>query len=721
MYLTGHVLDEESLFRQTTCIGEAMPLYKGFGLPGIDMLCDRIELSTAKQCQSVVHQYGKEGMLSELNGVMGWEYGFRDYKFHGDWQAALGVTVRVPHLSWVSMEGRAKRDYPASFNYQSPWYKEHSYLEDHYARLNTVLTRGKPIVKVGVIHPIESYWANFGPNDTTGLPRESLDDNFAKLVEYLLFGAIDFDFISESMLPEQCGKAWKSLNVGMMDYDAVVVACCCTLRRTTLNILKEFAAQGGKIIFAGEIPEYIEALPSDEVEELGKSCICVPFSKIALLEALEDEKLVWFNDEDGETSRKFIYNMREDGDYTWLYIAHAAKGDEHRVFSHNSCVSCKDVSNGQRVIIKVKGEFKPVVYDTISGEKYNIDYRIVNGKTEFENIFYLNDSLLVRLEKTDVLLSEGNVNPLEDIKEKIYVSRARLSREEYNVLMLDICEFSLDGGEFEAEEEILRIDNICRRRLNIPKRTEVTVQPWVVPDERPCHSITLRFKINSAADFDGAFLAIEKPENAQIWFNDEELTLEIVGYFTDKSIKTVNLPKIKTGENTLVVKLPFAERTNLEWLYVLGEFDVKLVGTYKKIVPIDEEKGFGSVVNMGMPFYGGSLEYECDFETSVDGDAYISVGTFRGPVIRAFVDGEDAGVIAIQPYKVKVPNLKKGKHTLKLKLYGNRCNSFNSVHNINPDDYWNGAIRWNTEDGHWSYEYNLKDFGILHSPIIEIR
>lgn len=721
IYLTGHVLDEENLFRMTTCIGETMTLYRGFGIPGIDVLCDRIELSTAKQCQSVVHQYGKEGMLSELNGVMGWEYDFRDYKFHGDWQSALGVTVRVPHLSWVSMEGRAKRDYPASFNYQSPWYKEHKYLEDHYARINTALTRGKAIVKVGVIHPIESYWANFGPNDTTGLLREDMDSNFAKLVEYMLFGMIDFDFISEALLPDQCGNINKSIEVGKMSYDAIVVSGCCTLRSTTVEILKKFADKGGKVIFVGSVPEYMDAKKTDAIKEFGKECINIPFSQIALVQALEDEKQIWLNDEDGETSRKFIYNMREDGDYKWLFIAHGIKGDEHRVFTHNSCKTCKDVSNGQKVFIMVRGSFKPTVYDTISGEKYDIAYKIENGRTLFEYVFYLNNSLLVRLEEAKEMSGAGEVKPTGQVKEYFYVSETKLTREESNVLMLDCCEFALDDGEFEPEEEIIRIDNICRDRLSIPKRTEVTVQPWVIPEEECKHSITMKFKVNSEIDFEDALLAIERPDEAEIWFNEEKINPQTVGYFTDKAIKTIKMPIIKKGENILIVKVPFAERKNLEWLYILGEFDVKLVGTYKKIVAIDEEKGFGSVVNQGMPFYGGNLVYECEFETKENGDAYIKCGAFRGPVIRAFVDDKDAGIIAIQPYTVKVENLKAGKHKLKFVLYGNRCNSFNSVHNINCDHYWNGAIRWDTEEGRWSYEYNLKEFGILHAPRIEIR
>ena len=142
------------------------------------MLYDRIELVGAKQAQSVVRQYGKEAMLSELYGVTGWDCDFRKYKHQGDWQAALGITVRVPHLSWYAMAGEAKRDYPASISYQSPWYKEYGVIEDHFARVNTALTRGKPLVKVGVIHPIESYWMYYGPDEQTNLMRSAMEENF---------------------------------------------------------------------------------------------------------------------------------------------------------------------------------------------------------------------------------------------------------------------------------------------------------------------------------------------------------------------------------------------------------------------------------------------------------------------------------------------------------------------------------------------------------------
>ena len=60
--------------------------------------------------------------MSELYGVTNWDFDFMGHKGQGDWQAALGVVLRVHHLTWVSMKGEAKRDYPASIGYQVPWF-----------------------------------------------------------------------------------------------------------------------------------------------------------------------------------------------------------------------------------------------------------------------------------------------------------------------------------------------------------------------------------------------------------------------------------------------------------------------------------------------------------------------------------------------------------------------------------------------------------------------
>lgn len=264
-----------------------MRSYRRFQLPGIDMLCGSHNYATAKQCQSAVHQYGREGMLSELYGVTDWDFDFRGHKHHGDWQAALGVTVRVPHLSWMSMYGEAKRDYPASIFYQSPWYKEYPYIEDHFARLNTALTRGKPAVNIAVIHPIESYWLHWGPSQNTGSIRAGIEKRFNDTTDWLLFAGLDFDFISESLVPELSQKVENGgLKDGEMKYKVVVVPGCETMRASTLKMLEEFRKAGGTVIFMGGEPKYIDAVKSDAAHELFAESTVIGFDHDSLINAL---------------------------------------------------------------------------------------------------------------------------------------------------------------------------------------------------------------------------------------------------------------------------------------------------------------------------------------------------------------------------------------------------------------------------------------------------
>ena len=46
------MMEEPTLKSQTAALGEAMRSYRGFELPGIDMLCAGFEYTTAKQAQS---------------------------------------------------------------------------------------------------------------------------------------------------------------------------------------------------------------------------------------------------------------------------------------------------------------------------------------------------------------------------------------------------------------------------------------------------------------------------------------------------------------------------------------------------------------------------------------------------------------------------------------------------------------------------------------------
>ncbi|HHV12598.1 MAG TPA: hypothetical protein GXX75_20190 [Clostridiales bacterium] len=717
--LTGHMMNEWTLHSQTMAIGEVMRPMKNFDIPGVDMLCDRRELSTVKQAQSIARQMGREGVLSELYGVTGWDFDFRNHKLAGDWQAALGVTVRVPHLTWVSMEGEGKRDYPASIGYQSPWYKEYSYIEDHFARLNTALTRGVPIVSVGVLHPIESYWLHWGNQEQTSVIRQVLENNFENLIQWMLYGLIDFDFISEAVLSEE-GQACTDFlfPMGEMKYKVIVVPECYTLRSSTLDKLKEFEGRGGKVIFMGNLPKYLDARRSRKPEEFAKSCTRIYYHFGDLLNALEPYRDIDLSvtsadgydptkmkhRETGNRTSNMIYQLRQDGEDRWLFLCHVNKpGNEHITYT-------------EKLEIRIKGEYQPVVYNTMTGEIYKILPEFDGGDTLITYYCSLHDSLLLKLTKKEAS-PEGIESLYHTPKQRACLPEPEhYYLEEENVYLLDLAEYSFDRGAWQEEEEILRIDNLFRRKLNYPLRMEALAQPWTNQDKtKNSHELGLRFKIFSHIALDGCMLAMEKAGSAKICWNGEQVASGIRGWYVDESIHKVFLPRLKAGENLLELSIPFGPKVNIEWCYLLGNFGVQVFGRRKEVIQPPARIYYGDFTRQGLPFYGGNLIYEVPV-TCKAGRLHIEASHYRGALIQCEVDGEKKGNIALAPYRLDCGYVQEGSHLLRLKIFGNRINAFGALHNADASESWYGPNLWRTTDEKWSYEYQLKEMGILTAP-----
>ena len=715
--LTGHMMEEPSLTSQTSAIGEAMRAYKYFGYPGIDMLCDRVELTTAKQTQSVVNQYGKEAMLSELYGVTNWDFDFRGHKFQGDWQAALGVTVRVPHLSWVSMKGDAKRDYPASISYQSPWYKEYPYIEDHFARVNTALTRGSADVSIAVIHPIESYWLHWGPGATTLEKRKQLEQNFDDLIHWLLMNQLDFDYVSESLFPEECKKASNPIKIGKMKYDVIVVPALETIRESTVERLEDFVEAGGRVIFMGPCPTYVDCKRSERIKALYDRCEVVPFEKLAIIEALSPNRSLEIRGRNGGYREGYIYRMRKDGASKWLFVCNAIK---ESTFADRLGGVDKDTRPKEQLFFKIKGKYTPTLYDTLSGEIKQIAYRIEGGFTCFELSAYLYDSFLFKLDRYTTSTALPEKVRYESLSRADRFSTVEYAREEKNVLLLDIAEWRLDGeSEYMQAEEMRRLDKLARKRAGIPPKSGK--QPWCLPPETPEHTITLRFTLNTEIDLPGAELACEDLDTTEIYLDGALLTKQDLGYYVDESIRRTPMPTIARGKHYLELVRPLAPRTYNENCFLLGDFDVRLAGYTATIVAPSERIGFGSVTSQGMPFYGGNVKYSIEVDLPEDGCAVkLHVSNYRGSLIAVDVDGERAGRIVFNPYDLLTDELPRGKHLIELTLFGNRHNTFGALHNCDLKYQWFGPSAFVTGGDAFSYEYRLKDTGILASPVVEV-
>ena len=559
-------------------------------------------------------------------------------------------------------------------------------------------------MNVAVIHPVESYWLHWGPRENTANDREELETNFNNIINWLLFGLIDFDFISESMLPIQYKNGSDALSVGAMKYKTLIVPGCETLRRTTVAYLSAFQKNGGRVIFVGDCPKCVDAALSDTARPIYEVAERIPFSKRMLLNSLKNDRFLSIKNPDGSATDNLIYQLRVDGEVKWIFLAHAKKPKEKKM------VVCQNIE------IIINGEYEPVHYDTLNGTMRKIEFNIKNGNTYIKHGLYAYDSLLLALKQPTTVTAYSTPKQMEyDVERIDFKLPVFYRREESNVLLLDEAEYALDGKAFQPCNEILRIDVAVRKVFGYTKMDGTSAQPWSQVEEKTVNYVMLRFRFYSEIETDVEY-AFEEAE--AIWLNGEAVILTPIGWYVDRDIQRIKLPRVKLGENILTVKMPISKQTGLEPSYILGNFDVRLQGTKKTILPPSKTISFGCITHQGLPFYSGNLVYETEIVVP-NCTLEIRATHYTGALIKVLIDGIECGKIVFPPYCIRVEGISQGRHKIEFILYGNRNNTFGSLHNLSYETRY-GPPYWYPDDEAYTCNYMLEGLGIISSPVITV-
>jgi hypothetical protein len=574
---------------------------------------------------------------------------------------------------------------------------------------------------VGVIHPIESFWLCYGPAETGYYEQDFREQAFKDLTQWLLSGLIDFDFISESLLPRQVGKIGSTLQVGQCAYEAIIVPNLRTIRSTTLKILQDFAGLGGRVIVAGEAPSLVDAvLPatSPTIDE----CLRISWSKHTILYELREFRDIQIINTDGTPADKLLYQMRQDGNKRLLFVCNTDRKTEFITR------------------VELNGLWKVNILDPLGGSegKEIGTYSNPHAWTIFDYVFEGCSSVLIELspgtgnstKPGQNILSHGFMDVSEATLETVQLS-------EPNILLLDYAEFKVDDGEWEKKEEILRIDNITRERLGLPLKLEAFRQPWSIPHEqrKPRAHLSLRFTFESSFDVgDTVELALEDAESILIEVNGVKVDQTLrKSWWVDESIKTVPLPigSIRKGSNEIKLSMDFHLLTNLERVYLLGSFAVDVRGRECKLQPLDLGTiRFGDYTRQGLPFYAGNITYQTtitvpeptgDGSNSTKNPIVLEVPRFHAPVVVVSLDGKRVGLVAFEPHLLYLGELDPGPHQVDIESFGNRHNAFGAVHLPNGVTKWYGPNSQRGECLWWSGEYNLVPMGVLQAPRVKIK
>ena len=656
--LTGHAIEESSLFGQMIACAGIMPFYEYEHIPGMDWLGREIHTEIApRQVFSVANQLGKKHVLTETFACAGWDVTPKELKRIAEWQYVNGVNQMCQHLYPYSIRGQRKRDYPAFYSEHNPWTKDDfRHFNDYFTRLGYMLAESTEEADVAVIHPIHSAYFDFKRNDRDSLQR--MDKHFAFLAETLGAMGVGHQFVDEYLLEKYGYVEGAELVMGERRYGTVVIPDMAGLDGSTVELLDEFVMNGGKIWLQGACPAYVDG----EEAELGYR------SNISVDGLLNPACTI----SDRTTEIRSTLRRWEKGDF--LYAVNLSKD---KTYSVRYRIKADGVS-----LLNLETEEKRRLFYQKDGEYVIVPLTFAPG-----------DSVVICLDGAASADAPDTTPAFRSLGADV-----KIAASDPNSLTLDYACLSYDGKEYTDVLPVMAInDRLLQEQTN---RTVYLKYAFTVKE------LPASLKLEA-----------EKMGAKRVTLNGKELNMVPGGDIDISNVTCDVLPFVKVGENEIVFEIEYYQSehvykvfngvyylhdggteslinclsyiTDIEDIYLRGDFGVEAClepgdkntrissdGKFA-IVKSVKELNAGKLAETGYPFFSGSVTFEKTVEATGDETALKLCGRFAvakveiGGVTRMAMFSDTVDVTGL---------LKKGANTVKITLVCARRNTMGPFH-----------------------------------------
>ena len=689
LIFTGHFSSEDGLIYQTFSNGGVMPLYQNMGMPGIDHLGNRYASPVLmKQVTSVAHQRGLPYVLSESFGCAGWEVSFMELLGIVGWQAVMGVNTFCTHLSAYSMEGRRKRDFPAFYSYQEPWWESCHVLFDAVRKLNAEISSSDRETRLAVLHPIRSVWCECGRDH--GEEMRFLTAQFRTLVENLMDLHVDFDLLDEGdMKPERVAEG--RISVGQVSYSYLVIPEATTLSAQTVHTLQKLERSGGKLLFVNQRPDSVEG---DENHPLAEALRAITATELQNKRGIWQKYFRAFPIQD--TYR--ILDVRMENEVTGIasYYGKTKEGAVLYLFNHQ-------IGHRIETVLAHKGACKIEVLNLTDDKSRDVTDTYDGSCTYARLAIEPQTGVLVRV--TDVKeVVPGRRMVVASTEELL---PAKIEPTEYNALTIDLGRFCINQESWSELKAVLHMLNeIYDRLAKLREDAKISVEYCFEADLKEPPS--------------ALWLAAETRHAETVTVNGKKLEGD-EGWWLDKGIRQYDIrDAVRNGDNRIILTyfIPATDKNSFsgevfeternrffydvepESIYVRGDFDVVQNGQ-GYVLGNSTPKHMGNLTAQGMYFYRGNCAYavNCDY----DGVSELSLrlSGMNGIAARVLVGDMYAGMIFDAKERVELtPYLKRGSNRVTIELLGHNRNLLGPHHHVRGKLYFVGP---NSFDGTWGF------------------
>jgi hypothetical protein len=233
------------------------------------------------------------------------------------------------------------------------------------------------------------------------------------------------------------------------------------------------------------------------------------------------------------------------------------------------------------------------------------------------------------------------------------------------------------------------------------------LQPWFTaqhPVKELC-SVELRFAFEIEAMPEWIELVLEEPENFTVAINGRPLDLSVSKPWIDIAFHRIRIPADvpMLGKNEIVLKTLYKENSNLEAVYLLGDFGVQLDRAVRKIVPRIGRIEVGDICSQGFPFYSGAITYRVPLPK---GATRLRLPNIGGACAK--VNGQ---ILGWDPFAADV-----SCDVAEVEIILTRRNTFGPLHDAVKGRMHNGPDHWLTEGHDFSPAPVSIPAGMLSAP-----
>jgi hypothetical protein len=240
-----HLNHEDQMMSLARSGGDFFEDLRHVQVPGVDAIWNQIWpgkiADFPKYASSVAHVYGRQKAMSESFAAYNTPPDVHQAKWVTDYQLVRGINL-FEWMFWPASTGSEKNP--------RGWFADREFpqVAQYTSRISYLLSNGQTTAAIAVYYPTPSEWLGDRLSDSSALD----------ICRILLENQRDFDFVDDYAVQNVLGKSGNGVkNRSGQVYKAVLIPSVTAMYKSTIERLKQFSESGVKVIFTGQLPQFI--------------------------------------------------------------------------------------------------------------------------------------------------------------------------------------------------------------------------------------------------------------------------------------------------------------------------------------------------------------------------------------------------------------------------------------------------------------------------------